>query len=299
MQDKFSEEFYCVKGVDERLVGTGFGIFTIIEPYRYELKHSPYNATFVKCECNLCKNQTFKDLAKMKAGISINECQECTRNQYIELNEKVSILKIYDFVIENWIPVFVNTECLDLLKSYGKWSIRRGNRGCCRIKTSVPHNAYMYRVIVDYINSKYNLPKLLDNQEIDHIDGNTFNNLYYPYDDYYNNLRVCDDYQNSLNRPCKGYTIDKNTGRYAARISVRGVTHGKTFHTPQECIDYNNSLVSKLSPEDAKYYYNHPDNPRNWPWTYSNSVLKPLGFTDDDFAQNEDFDNIEWEDDVE
>ena len=79
MQDKFSEEFYCVKGVDNRLVGTGFGIFTIIEPYRYELKHSPYNATFVKCECNLCKNQTFKDLAKMKAGISINECQECTK----------------------------------------------------------------------------------------------------------------------------------------------------------------------------------------------------------------------------
>ena len=169
MQDKFSEEFYCVKGVDDRLVGTGFGIFTIIEPYRYELKHSPYTATFVKCECNLCKNQTFKDLAKMKAGISINECQECTKNQYIVLNENVSILKIYDFVIENWILVFVNTNCLDLLKSYGKWTIRRDRRSGIRIKTSVPYNAYMYRVIVDYINSKYNLPKLLDNQEIDFI----------------------------------------------------------------------------------------------------------------------------------
>lgn len=68
-----------------------------------------------------------------------------------------------------------------------------------------------------------------------------------------------------------------------------GGRYNKTFQTPEECIDYNNELLSKSFPELAKYYYNHPDNPRNWPWTFRNSVLGSIGFNDDDNICDEDF----------
>ena len=298
MQDKFSEEFYCVKGVDNRLVGTGFGIFTIIEPYRYELKHSPYNATFVKCECNLCKNQTFKDLAKMKAGISISNCQECTRNRYIRLNDYVSILKIYDNKTMGWKMALVNTDCADYLKSLNsEWSVRYDMKyNYIRIVSSNYGSKYLSRAIVDYVNKKYNLPDLSNETFVDHISGNIFNNLYYPDNDYYNNLRVCSSSQNSMNIPCDGYTLDKDSGHFIATISIDGTIYRKSFHTTQECIDYNNSLISQINPELSKYYYHHPDNPRNWSWTYSNSVLNSIGFNDSDFICNEDFENLEWDD---
>ena len=60
----------------------------------------------------------------------------------------------------------------------------------------------------------------------------------------------------------------------------------KTFESPEECVDYNNELLSKSFPELAKYYYHHPDNPRNWPWTFSNTVLKAIGFNDDEYIND-------------
>ena len=287
MFEKYTEEDYYVKGVDETLLNQTFGYLKIIEPFKYRLKCRKNNwDTFVKCGCS-CGRTVITSYCRLKAG-QTTTCNHCGDNEYVKINDIISFIKIYNYRNCIWEYVLVNTECVDYLKTFGRWNI--WHKPCGHIYITVNDKiGYLSRAVVSFINSKYNLPKLLDNQEIDHIDGNTFNNLYYPYDDYYNNLRVCNRQQNVLNEKAQGYTFRKEYGTYQARIVLNGSIHSKSFSTPQECIDHNNELLSKSFPELAKYYYHHPNNPRNWPWTFGNSVLGPIGFNDGNNINDEDF----------
>ncbi len=157
--------------------------------------------------------------------------------------------------------------------------------------------SHLHRVIVSYINSKYNLPPLTDDLIVDHISGNTFNNLYYPFNDYYNNLRVCNNQQNTLNTPCQGYNVEN--GKYRAKIIINGETYRKTCATPEECVKFDLDILMKISPENANYYYLSPTNPRNDPTTFSNTYLNYIGYNDRYKSHFEEFVFTESDEDTE
>ena len=282
------------------IFGMIFGNFEVIDSNEYVVANHSTQDPYIRCRCGICGKISLKRRSNLICGRYIG-CSKCYENRYVKFDDVVSGVWVYDFRFSNWTLILANTECVGYLKTFGNWYINRDKGGYTRVvsngiidgndsKTQIT----LARVIVDYINSKYNLPKLLDNQEIDHIDGNTFNNLYYPYDDYYNNLRVCTIQQNVLNEKCKGYVKRKTKKTsFQSWIRICGKPHVKTFESPEECIDYNNSLLSKSFPELAKYYYHHPDNPRNWSWTFSNTVLKAIGFNDDENINDEDFNEYE------
>ena len=169
---------------DYSLINSCFGKLRIIDGCKYRHNKNVY----VKVECD-CGNSLYAQLGSLKNGHT-KSCGYCRYNfnEYQILNEYISFLKIYDTTMCDWDFILINTEIVDFLKSLCNWQIsyhsslsqRKEIRGTICTKTGKTHIS-LHRVIVDYINSKYNLSKLLDNQEIDHIDGNTFNNLYYPY----------------------------------------------------------------------------------------------------------------------
>ncbi len=290
MNGTLNEEDFILRNRNDSVFGLQFGNFTIVDSNEYTINSGKSHGIYVKCKCGICGKISFKQLCNLKAGRYV-ACSRCYENQYVKFDDVVSGVWIYDFRFSNWALILVNTECADYLKTFGNWYINRDKGGYTRVvSNSFKTQITLARAIVSFINNKYNLPKLLDNQEIDHIDGNTFNNLYYPYDDYYNNLRVCTTQQNVLNESCKGYIKRKTKSqRFQSWVTVNGKPYVKTFGSPQECIDYNNSLLSKSFPELSKYYYHHPNNPRNWPWTFGNTVLKAIGFNDDENINDEDF----------
>lgn len=139
----------------------------------------------------------------------------------------------------------------------------------------------IHKLIFEYMNKLCNIKYTFRlNDEIDHISGNVYNNLYIPYDSYYNNIRVCTNRQNQLNKPKRGYQVyhTKSGIYYIAKIRTgNGQRIYKQFSSPQECIDWN---ISQLSDEDKSFYYHSPTNPRNWNWTFSNTILNAIGYND-------------------
>ena len=277
---------------DKNIVGTEYGNLFICDPYKYR-KVGTHN-TYVKCKC-ICGNEMYTQLGGLKNGHT-KSCGHCHDNYYTYINDYLSILKIYDTLYDDWVDILVNTNCVEYLLAFGQWYINYHKNSVNIHKPEirgVNHNI-LHRVIVQYINSQYNLQPLTNDLEIDHISGNTFNNLYYPFDDeisrYYNNLRMCTRRQNGLNRPCKIYHYEpRGIRHYRTVLEYKGVIYRNSFLTPQECIPYNNKLIYDLSPEDAKFYYFHQTNPRNDPTTFSNTILNAIGYNEDVKYSDTDF----------
>ena len=99
-------------------------------------------------------------------------------------------------------------------------------------------------------------------------------------------------YQNSLNIKCPEYNYRPNikpNRPYHSRIVINGVQYSRYFKNPEECIKYKLSI---LSPEDSKFYFNSPENPRNWNWTF-NAYLESIGYNLNDYEfTNDDFIDI-------
>lgn len=100
--------------------------------------------------------------------------------------------------------------------------------------------------------------------------------------------------QNVLNEKVQGYTFRKEYGTYQARIDINGGRYNKTFQTPEECVDFNNELLSKSFPELAKYYYHIQTTLEIGLGLLETQFWGPMGFNDDDNICDEDFnENVE------
>ena len=101
-------------------------------------------------------------------------------------------------------------------------------------------------------------------------------------DDYYNNLRICNRQQNSLNRRCNDYEIIncKNGSKYRSSIEIFDKHFLITFNTIDECLEYNTHVLSEVYPEGLDFYYYSKSNPRNNKITFSNLVLNNIEFND-------------------
>ena len=204
-----------------------------------------------------------------------------------KLNEFVSyfdISKIY-----NEPPILIPTVCTNYISNFKFRVLHKSNYDDIVTDNLVS----IHKLIFDYINILYNIKYIArPNDEIDHISGNVYNNLYIPHNSYYNNIRVCTNRQNQLNKPKLGYQTycTKSGIYYIAKIRIEnGKRKYKSFLSPQECIDWN---ISQLSDEDKSFYYHSPTNPRNWSWTFSNTILNAIGYNDlyDEYDYNdEDF----------
>lgn len=284
-------ENFEIRNVDNTLIGKTFTNLTIVEPNKYYQKGDTHSRLYVMCKCNCGKTQLFRYDGLIRGRIE--SCGHCYDNQYIILNDYVTILKVFDRYTEDWVDVLVNTECVDYLKSKSTWYVNISTepsayrviiRGADKLaeRTKKASYSHLHRVIVEYINQKYGLPPLQDDMQIDHISGNTFNNLYFPKNDpiskYFNNMRVCTGQQNTLNIPCQGYHVVGNS--YRSQLTINGVVYRKTFETPEECIEYDLNMLKEISPENMDYYYLSPTNPRNDPTTFSNTYLKYIGYND-------------------
>ena len=277
---------------NDNIINSRYGHYTIIKPYLLYDNHRRCHV-IAECDCGTIKTV---NLYNLKHGISTS-CGHCYDNKYEVINNYVSILKIYNKYIEYWDYILINTNCIEYLKTCGRWRINKILLSDMvtpyfSISTTVNHSetVLLSRVIVQYINSKYNLPPLSDDLQIDHISGNTFNNLYYPFNDeiskYYNNLRVCTQRQNGLNRPCIGFRKRPINKKYETSIHITPqITKYKSFSSPQECINYN---ISQLSDIDKQYYYHSPSNPRNNPNTFSNTILNAIGYNDNEYEYTDD-----------
>ena len=267
-----------------------FGNLTILDSNVYFRTNDKYYCQYFYCKCD-CGNTLYVTRNSLMSGTT-KTCGHCYNNRFIILNEYVTILQIYDYKNNDWIDTFINTNCIDYVSNIGRCRIlyngHISNRGdiviSIRKQTDV-EMLFITRVIVDYINQQCGLPPLTNDKQIDHISGNTFNNLYYPGDDeiskYYNNLRVCTNRQNNLNRPIIGYINNKNIcplKPYRASIMLEnGRRKYKQFSSPQECIDWNESQLSSI---DKPFYYYSKLNPRNDPTTFSNTILNAIGYND-------------------
>ena len=276
-----------IKHVDSSLVGLRFGKLTIIEPYKYyRIDTSNDRNCHVKCVCD-CGSIIYPKLKSLTTGHT-KKCTHCTDNKFYILNDYVTIMEIYNSITNLYEPVLINTNCVNYIKMIcNKYTISKSSNRFNIIGHASNTQFLLYRLIVNYINSQYNLPQLSREFDVDHISGNTFNNLYYPLDDeisrYYNNLRMCTRSQNNLNRYCLGYNYRPKHSihfPYRSYIRISGKDFYGQFSSPQECINYNNQLILSLSPEDAKFYYHSPTNPRNDPTTFSNTILNAIGYND-------------------
>ena len=220
-------ENFEIRNIDKSLVGKTFTNLTIIEPNKYYQKGDTHSRLFVMCKCNCGKTQLFRYDGLIRGRIE--SCGHCYDNQYIILNDYVSILKIFNRHTDDWVDILINTECVDYLKTKSTWYININEnkhievRGAYKLSERTCNKSsysLLHRTIVSYINDKYNLPQLPDDLQVDHISGNTFNNLYYPFDDkisrFFNNLRICNNQQNNLNVSCIGYYMEN--GKYRANI---------------------------------------------------------------------------------
>lgn len=198
------------------------------------------------------------------------------------MNENISFLYAVDPLYGLNVPVLIPEICKqNKIISTSKFIIRHRRYNYDEIVTYDSHKFYsLHALIVKIINDMYNIDIVLnDNDEIDHIDGNIYNNLYFPFNDLLNNLRICTNRQNQLNKSCRGYCVYGNT--FVAKIRTEtGKRKYKSFHTPQECINYN---ISQLSDIDKQYYYHSPSNPRNDPNTFSNTILNAIGYNDNEY----------------
>ena len=274
---------YEIRKTDPKLNNLRFEKLVIIEPYKY-YKSGNTHEFFVKCKCD-CGNEVIVSATNLICHKTTTSCGHCYDNKYEIINDVISLLKIYDYTIGCWSAILINTECVDYLKSIGNWHILHKSDGTIDIRYCGGSNGLkllLHRTIVSYINQKYNLQPLTKDLQVDHISGNTFNNLYYPFDGYYNNLRMCTNKQNVLNTKCVGYKRNKN--KYLADITINGKRYIKSFQSPQDCINYNNRLIQTVSPIDATFYYHSPTNPRNWNWTFSNTILNAIGYNDNEYA---------------
>lgn len=279
-------ENLILKRDDETIIGQRFNSWTIISPHIYYNVYNNTNYVMCKCDCGNTEYVSFKDMKSNKS----KHCLHCYDNKYIIINDFVSILLIYDFKTNSWIDTYVNTNCIDFLKSIGgNWYIKYSNTtvGRKEIICHIPKTnklVYLSRVIVEYINELYNIKESSRCFYVDHINGDTLNNLYYPNFVYYNNLRKCTSRQNNLNTECAGYTKlnEISTTKYISQIyDSSGKNQRKIHLTKEECIKFN---ISLLNDEDKAFYYHSKTNPRNWEFTFGNSIL-----TDDTFYDDNDF----------
>ena len=302
------DETFEIRNVDNTLVGKTFTNLTIVEPNKYYQKGDTHSRLYVMCKCNCGRTQLFRYDGLIRGRIE--SCGHCYDNQYIILNDYVSILKIFNRHTDDWVDILVNTNCVEYLKSKSTWyinmndnqhvEVRGANKYADQIKKK-PSYSLLHRVIVDYINQKYNLSLLTDDQQIDHISGNTFNNLYYPGNDniskFFNNLRVCNNQQNNLNVDCLGYYKENN--KYRAHIIINGIHYKKVCNSPQECINFNIDMIKQHTPENLDFYIFSPTNPRNDPTTFSNTYLNYIGYNDGHRSHFEEFVFTESDEDTE
>ena len=263
-----------------------------------ELYHNKYHSLCVKCNCD-CGKTIYTKLSSLN-NLKTTSCGHCHDNIYYTINDYVSYLNVYDYKYGLYIPTLVNTNMIDYLKTY-TWVIEHRigyNNDRCEIRSQKvkygPHYS-LHRVIVSQINKQLRLPLLSDNVQVDHISGNLLNNLYYPGNDYishyYNNLRMCTPRQNGLNKRCLGYVykpFHNKNHPYQSYIKINDKLVSKYFSTIDDVIKFN---ISQLSDEDKSFYYHSPTNPRNWGWTFSNTILNAIGYNDNEYCYNdEDFD---------
>ena len=99
-----------------------------------------------------------------------------------------------------------------------KPSYWREAKGCVKkggYKTvSINNKPYKYHRVVYFIhNPKWKIHDSSTDNMIDHRDRNPLNNSI-------ENLRVVTNQQNAWNQDCKGYSFNKSSGKYMARIIV-------------------------------------------------------------------------------
>lgn len=122
MFEKYTEEDYYVKGVDETLLNQTFGYLKIIEPFKYRLKRKKDNwETFVKCECS-CGKTVITSYKRLKIGHTTT-CGHCYDNRCVKINDIISFIKICNYRNCIWEYVLVNTERVDYLKTFGRWKV--------------------------------------------------------------------------------------------------------------------------------------------------------------------------------
>lgn len=301
-ENNIDENFEIIGRADD-LLGKRFGKLVVDRPYKFHkigsALHSGSYHIHCKCDCG-SEVYLFKH-AVSKGKISDCGCSKLT-NIYEVMNEYVSVLYASNDPYKEY-PILIPTSCVEYMKQQRfQWVLdfcySTDNRidivAWDRFKRS-NNRVYIHRIIVDYINSQLGLPKLSDDISIDHISGNTLNNLYYPGNDFislfYNNLRNCNSRQNQLNKPCIGYRYKPHNSKLkpyeASIVNLYGNKVYKLFSTPEECIEWN---ISQLSDEDKPFYYHSKSNPRNWNWTY-NALLNSIGynnitwFVDSDFSE--------------
>lgn len=311
-ENNIDENFEIIGRADE-LLGKRFGKLVVDRPYKFHkigsALHSGSYHIHCKCDCG-SEVYLFKH-AVSKGKISDCGCSKLT-NIYEVMNEYVSVLYASNDPYKEY-PILIPTSCVEYMKQQRfQWVLNFSYKSDHRIdvvawdRFNKIERVYIHRIIVGYINSKLGLPELTDDISIDHISGNTLNNLYYPGNDYnslyYNNLRYCNARQNLLNKPCKGYSYKPHNSKikpYEACIRPSnsiGCIY-RLCSSPEECIEWN---ISQLPDKDKPFYYHSKSNPRNWDWTY-NALLNSIGynnitwFVDSDFSED-DYDNEEDED---
>lgn len=100
---------------------------------------------------------------------------------------------------------------------------------------------YLHRYIMDMHDKN---PRL----KVDHLNGNTMDNRK-------ENLRVCTQKQNSANRRHKGYSFDKESGKYKANIRVNGVLKNLgRYDTPEEAREVYKNAHAKVFKEFSPYH---------------------------------------------
>lgn len=109
--------------------------------------------------------------------------------------------------------IIVDTEDLELISSFGTWSIAHEKSGKVGRVVSGKPMKYLHKIIMNYYGK----------DPIDHIDRNPLNNKK-------ENLRMSTTSQNGQNRALninsntgvRGLTWDKNANKYRARVQVNG-----------------------------------------------------------------------------
>lgn len=152
-------------------------------------------------------------------------------NEIINIEDNISIIKLYDGVNSNVIgECIIDSDDINKVK-YHKWRISHG-----RVVTGSPSKGYQKDISHFIIEDK-----LKDDEIIDHINGN-------PYDNRKNNLRICTQSKNTFNK----HKMSLNTS------GVIGVSRDKRRKKMQwhSEIRYQNikiHLGSYISIEEAAY----------------------------------------------
>lgn len=259
-----------------------YGYWTVISPYKYRINNHYYYQT--KC---VCGSISYVRESSIKFNHS-SSCKYCHSTKYEILTKDISIMWVFNNV--EYVPVLVNTDCVEILSNYVWYFRKRTTSNLYDVMTCLNGKTILvYNIIFDFINKKYNI-KYQNPEQIDHIDGNTLNNLYFPFNINLNNLRCCTSRQNMLNIKSNGY-IKRSNGKYEAYIN--NSTNHQIHHicvSPQECITWNESQLLDI---DKPFYYYSKLNPRNNPNTFSNTILNAIGYNDidDDIFSDNDFEN--------